>query len=129
MIYCGFCDYIARFPEGELARLSREQYEHLARRASRLIDRETMGRAAACAGLLREELELACAMTAELLFRREALIRSHQGGAVLSASTDGYSESYAAPGELDRALRLELEHILRQCLGADPQGLLCRWLP
>lgn len=125
MIYCDYDDFMTLYPETEL---EPDVYDSLALRASRLIDRETLGRAEGFAAQCKEELAGACARLALLLQRQDALSQKAQGGAITSASTDGYSESFATPHELDKAFRQEVTLILQEALGHDPHGLLFRWL-
>lgn len=125
MIYCDFDTYTDLYPDTQM---DEETFGALAFRASHLIDRETMGRAEGFADELKEELSAACVRLVALLDRQDALSIRAQGGAVTSASTDGYSESYATPNELNGAFRQLATMILQEALGHDPYGLLCRWL-
>lgn len=94
-------------------------------RASRLIDRLTLGRAAAYAEVLQEELDDACIQIAELLYLQSQAQINSRGGLLSGANNDGYSESYnagtAATGHVTQA-----RTILAAALGADEYGLLYR---
>ncbi|MGM9594167.1 MAG: hypothetical protein ACI3U8_07415 [Candidatus Onthomonas sp.] len=96
-------------------------------RASRVIDRITLGRAAEYAYELSNELADACARIADLLVVQENARRSSAWGALTSASNDGYSESYAAVSGSDTDAQARA--ILADCLGDDRYGLLYRGVP
>ena len=88
-------------------------------RASRLIDRLTMGRAAVYAEALQEELDDACIQIAELLYLQS------RGGLLSGANNDGYSESYAT-GTATTGHAAQARAVLAAALGADAYGLLYR---
>lgn len=96
-------------------------------RASRVIDRITLGRAAVYAEDLEEELADACARIADLLAGQENARRSSAWGVLTSASNDGYSESYAAVSGI--STDAQARAILADCLGEDRYGLLYRGVP
>lgn len=96
-------------------------------RASRVIDRITLGRAARYAEELSDELADACARIADLLAGQENARRSSAWGALTSASNDGYSESYAAVS--GSGTDAQARAILADCLGDDRYGLLYRGVP
>lgn len=96
-------------------------------RASRVIDRITLGRATRYADELTEELADACARIADLLAGQETARRSSAWGVLTSASNDGYSESYAAVSGSDTDAQARA--ILADCLGDDRYGLLYRGVP
>ena len=94
-------------------------------RASRLIDRLTLGRAAAHAEALQEELDDACIQIAELLYLQSQAQVNSRGGLLSGANNDGYSESYAT-GTAATGHAAQARAVLAAALGADEYGLLYR---
>ena len=94
-------------------------------RASRLIDRLTMGRAAVYAEALQEELDDACIQIAELLYLQSQAQVNSRGGLLSGANNDGYSESYAT-GTTATGHAAQARVVLAAALGADEYGLLYR---
>ena len=105
-----------------------DQWATWSTRASAVIDRITMGRAAVHAAELAAELSDACAQMAELLYQHSAKSVKTGGGLVASASNDGYSESYRTGAESEASLQASLRSALAVSLGADCYGLLYRGL-
>lgn len=104
--------------------LSDEDFALWTIRASRVIDRLTLGQAEAHAKDLAEELSDACGQMAVLMAQADAAATKTAAGLLASASNDGYSESYRTWQEGVSALSARLWAILRDSLGADPYGLL-----
>lgn len=97
-------------------------------RASRVIDRITLGRAAVYAEDLEEELADACARIADLLAGQAEALETSRGGALSGFSNDGYSESYSADGLSGSRFEAQARAILADSLGEDRYGLLWRGL-
>lgn len=74
-----------------LGRLPQDDFVSLARQASAYLDMVTFGRAARSPDLIQLR-DACCAVT-------EELHRQAQGGEVVSATNDGYTETYAASGK------------------------------
>lgn len=129
MTYCGYATYTLYYPEDQELTKS---FSGLAVRASGLIDRATMGRTGELFAMLDEDdetsqaISLACATIVNALWQQEKAKGKTAGGAVTSANTDGYSESYASPDVSRSALQNTVRDVLAECLGADPYGLLYR---
>lgn len=120
MAYCTYAEYTAFGGS-----LSGDVFDVWAERASRLIDRLTLGRAKYYADLVSEELADACARLVDMLAAQDKAQANSAYGALSSASTDGYSESYAAgTGQGQSASSAAAYSILRDALGADLYGLL-----
>lgn len=92
------------------------------RRASRIIDRLTAGRAKLYTCELAEELADACAQICDALKRRQEVMASGLG--LASASNDGISESYRGGDEVAASTEAVCYQILRDCLGHDRYNLL-----
>lgn len=95
-------------------------------RASREIDRLTLGRAAKYQDKLTDELADACTQIVDLLHAWEDALSSSGGGAVTSATNDGISITYGAMQESNRQRAAQVYSALQSALGADPYGLLYR---
>ena len=121
MLYCTYDEYRAAGGSTD-----EQAFDRLCRHASRLIDRETFGQAAAHAAQCvdcRAALSDACGRIVDLLAAGDAagILPGAQ-----SVSNDGYSVSFAAGSNATTALAAEAAETLRQALGADPHGLLYR---
>ena len=73
--------------------LSEADYTRLARRAWAYLDTLTMGRAAVSTGAVLDKVRLCVYDLVDTLAHEE------QGGDVVSATNDGYSETYARSGK------------------------------
>lgn len=73
--------------------LSETDYNRLARRAWAYLDTLTLGKAAAVTGPVRDKVCLCVFDLADTMYHEE------QGGDVISATNDGYSETYARSGK------------------------------
>lgn len=119
MIYCTYPEYQAI--GGSMSEVS---FGLLSRRASHLIDRITMGKAAAhCAHCKSCRLTLAeaCAQIIDMMAAQEAV--GALPGAT-SVSNDGYTVSFS--GSITAQIEGEAYALLASALGADPHGLLYR---
>lgn len=116
-----YCDYAAYQAAG--GTMSAEQFATWGKRASRLIDHLTFGRASHHAEALADELADACARIADVLMNRAAAEKNAVSG-LSSASNDGYSESYTNAGEAAKASASACYRILEEALGCDPYNLL-----
>ncbi len=120
MAYCTYEKYTALGGS-----LSEDAFDIWAERASRLIDRLTLGRAAQNAKNVKDELADACARIVDMLAAQDRVQANSAYGALSSASTDGYSESYAAgAGQGPSAASSAACAILGDSLGDDRYGLL-----
>ena len=118
-----YCDYAAYLQHGGL--MSDSDFSVWASRASRKIDQLTYGRAAAAVAAhpeLAEPLADACTQMADLMRQASSGMAMAARG-VVSATTDGYSESYAAGG-MAAALTRSCRAVLADALGSDPYNLL-----
>lgn len=118
-----YCDYAAYQQHGGL--MSDKDFSAWVSRASRKIDQLTYGRAAAAVAAhpeLKEPLADACTQIADLLQQTSSSMAAAARG-VVSATTDGYSESYAAGGTA-AALNRSCRAVLADALGSDPYNLL-----
>lgn len=97
-------------------------------RASRLIDRLTLGRAEQYAEALEEALADACAQIADRMAAQAQAAAASKGGSLASFNNDGYSESYSAAGLSGGGLEAQARSILADSLGEDRYGLLWRGL-
>lgn len=121
-LYCSYPDYTVyggSMPDA--------QYELYGQRASRYIDKLTLGRAEAALEAHPEDLKIpladACAQIADLLLQgKKARAAAAEG--ISSANTDGYSESYTGAAGADLSLSKACRSVLADALGADPYGLL-----
>ena len=116
-------NYGSNWP-GETTALPVEEWGLWTQRASRLMDRLTLGRAAQHAEELAEPLGDACLQIAQLLSLRSTAQVNSRGGLLSGANNDGYSESYAAGNAVP--VEREARAILAACLGEDRYGLLYR---
>ena len=98
-------------------KLSREEFPFWAERASDWIDYLTEYKADGNT-LYSEQIKKACCAVAEVVFVNET-----QGGGIVSASNDGYSESYANTGSQQTAEQRVLNTARRYLSGT---GLLYR---
>lgn len=124
MIYCDYQTYQAMG-----GAMTEQDFVVWSVRASRKIDRLTMGRAVRYAEVLADELACACAQMADAMRQRSQVLEASYGGALASANNDGYSESYAAglaDAQQTAAFDTRLRGILADCLGDDPYNLLYR---
>lgn len=120
-----YCDYPAYQALG--GAMPEQDFALWSVRASRKIDRLTLGRAARHADVLAGELACACAQMADAMRQRSQVLEASCGGALASANNDGYSESYAAglaDARQTAAFDARLRGILADCLGDDPYNLL-----
>lgn len=119
MIYCTYPEYQAAG-----GAVSEAAFGVLCKRASRLIDRITMGRAerhcAACESC-RASLADACGQIVDLLAAQSAV--GALPGAT-SVSNDGYTVSFS--GSITAQMEGEVYALLASALGADPHGLMYR---
>lgn len=74
-------------------KLSQEEYSSFARRAWAYLDTLTLGKAALSSGAVKDKVTACCFALTEELRRQSA------GGEVVSATNDGYSETYATSGQ------------------------------
>ena len=74
-------------------KLSEEEYSSFARQAWAYLDTITLGKAALASGPIGEKVAQCCYALTEEMCRESA------GGEVVSASNDGYSETYATSGK------------------------------
>lgn len=119
MIYCTFDEYTAQG-----GTLTEPLFNVWAERASRRIDRMTMGRAAFAQNEeTRQGLADACARMADLLAKAaNSDLRAASG--LTGATTDGYSENYGADADRSAAVRQACRQALADALGNDPENLL-----
>ena len=118
MVYCDFGTY-----EDAGGVMSEDQFAIWGKRASRLIDRLTYGRASRYAEVLSSELADACAQIADVMLEQKNAEKDAARG-ISSASNDGYSESYADAGAASKAATRACRRILEDALGNDPYNLL-----
>ena len=69
-------------------------YVKYAVRASREIDRLTMGRASSAAGEMTARLSTCCCEIAEILYKADVADKRTGSGTIASESNDGYSVSF-----------------------------------
>lgn len=117
-MYCTYETYQAMG-----GRMTENEFAIYAPRAAGRLDAMTLGRAAAHAADLPQELARANAAMADLLLAADASMQAAACG-LTSANTDGYSESYADAHTARRGLDAALRTALQDALGADPYGLL-----
>lgn len=119
-----YCDYAAYTAQG--GTLSEELFPVWARRASALIDRLTMGRAAQYAEdeAIGPQLADACAQLVDLLNGSHAARVRAASGLGSARTNDGYSETYLDAAQLDRQTAAQARAVLRDALGHDPKNLL-----
>lgn len=120
-MYCTYEQYQARG-----GTLPETQFDIWFPRASREIDRLTLGRAAKYQDKLTDELADACTQILDLLHAWEDALSSSGGGAIASAANDGISVTYGAVQESNRQRAAQIYSALQSALGADPYGLLYR---
>ncbi len=118
MVYCDYTTYQAAG-----GTMSEDQFRIWAKRASRLIDRLTYGRASRHAEVLSSELADACAQISDILLEQGDAEKAAVRG-VSSASNDGYSESYFETGTVAKSSSRTCRRILEDTLGSDPYNLL-----
>ncbi len=120
MLYCDYATYVTLG-----GAMTETQYSVWGPRASRKIDELTYGRAESFATTLSTELADACAQIADLMMNAQ----SAQGLAlqgIVSASNDGYGESYAGYDKVRQSTGRAVYLALGEALGNDPYGLLSR---
>lgn len=119
MIYCTYPEY-----QSAGGTVSEDAFGVLCQRASRMIDRITMGRAEQhgmdCEDC-RAALADACGQIVDLLAAQAALGNVPGAGSV---SNDGYTVSFV--GSISAKVYTEAQVILADALGADVHGLLYR---
>lgn len=119
MIYCTYPEYLSAGGAVDEAAFSL-----LCQRASRMIDRLTLGRAethcARCESC-RESLAQACGQIVDLL-AAQATLGNLPG--VSSVSNDGYTVTFS--GSASAQTEAEAQMLLATALGADVHGLLYR---
>ena len=120
-MYCTYEQYQARG-----GTLPETQFDIWFPRASREIDRLTLGRAAKYQDKLTDELADACTQIIDLLHAWEDALSSSGGGAVAAATNDGISVTYGAMQESNRQRAMQVYSALQSALGSDPYGLLYR---
>lgn len=120
-MYCTYEQYQAHG-----GALTEPQFDLFCPRASREIDRLTLGRAAKYQDKLTDELADACTQILDLLHAWEDALSSSRGGAVASATNDGISITYGAVQESNRQRAMQVYSALQSALGSDPYGLLYR---
>lgn len=122
-MYCTYEQY--RAAGGSM---TAEEFAVWGPRASRMMDRMTMGRIKRRTADLPEEVADAvadaCAQIADALKEQGRIRRSSGSGGRASANTDGYSESYASAAEAEAGIRQTVYSILSAALGDDPYNLL-----
>lgn len=120
-MYCTYEQYQAHG-----GTLEQSQFDLFCPRASREIDRLTLGRAAKYQNELRDELADACTQITDLLHAWEDVLSSSGCGAIASATNDGVSVTYGAVQESNRQRAVQIYSVLQSALGADPYSLLYR---
>lgn len=120
-MYCTYEQYQAHG-----GTLEQSQFDLFCPRASREIDRLTLGRAAKYQDKLQDELADACAQIIDLLHAWEDALSSSGGGAIAAATNDGISITYGAVQESNRQRAAQVYSALQSALGADSYGLLYR---
>lgn len=120
-MYCTYEQYQAHG-----GALTEPQFDLLCPRASREIDRLTLGRAAKYQDKLTDELADACTQIIDLLPAWEDALSSSGVGAIASATNDGISITYGAVQESNRQRAMQVYSALQSALGSDPYGLLYR---
>lgn len=123
MVYCTYEQY-----EDLSGTLEEDAFAVWAGRASRVIDRLTLGRAERHAKQLPDELADACARIADLLAGQAQAAASSKGGALASFNNDGYSESYSSAVLSGGSRDAQARALLADSLGEDRYGLLWRGL-
>ena len=120
MLYCAYTQY-----QASGGTLDEAAFEPLCKRASKLIDRYTFGRAeshakdcADCAAMLAD----ACAQIIDAMSAAQSACAVPGASSV---SNDGYSVTFST-GALSERLATEAQGILANALGNDPHGLLYR---
>lgn len=117
MMYCDYETYVDRG-----GTMESDAWEIWGSRASRKIDQLTHGRAERCSKAQSSELADACAQIADIIAQADTARRRSLG--ISSASTDGYSETYADPAQTDQAIERACYSALANALGEDLYGLL-----
>lgn len=118
--YCSYEDYAA----GPFSlTLKEDEFNLWATKASSMIDCFTHGRASAHAEALSAELAYACGQIAEVMKQNYSATMAAVSG-LAGASNDGYSETYAAAGDVRKSVGRICYSILEEALGTDPYGLL-----
>ena len=95
--------------------MSEDDFALCAEEASRRMDALTFSRAADAPSVMQEPLRRCCCEAADAQLCLVQAASATQGGLLASASTDGYSESYAYADAMRRAQ-------------ADVQCICTRWL-
>lgn len=116
MNYCTYPEY-----QAACGTVSEAAFSVLCQRASRLIDRITLGRAESASECCGAALADGCAQIVELLAAKAALGTLPGAGSV---SNDGYTVSFS--GNVNAQVYAEAQQILADALGADEYGLLYR---
>lgn len=117
MMYCDYDIYL-----GKGGTMAEHEWEVWGARASRKIDRLSHGRAERHANTLEAELADACVRIAVIMAAVDDVKTRAMG--VTSATTDGYSESYADPLLATQAAERACYEALADALGDDCYGLL-----
>ena len=114
MAYADYAYYVDTFRGNQL---SEQEFAFFAERAADWIDYLTDGKADGN-GPYSEKIKKACCAIADVVFVNET-----KGGGIVSASNDGYSESYANPNSQQTAEQRVLNVARRYLSGT---GLLYR---
>ena len=96
MVYADF-EYYSGLFFGDT--ISETDYEKYAARATREIDRLTMGRAAGAGDAMRPGLAACCCEMAEILYRADEDDRRTGHGLIASESNDGLSVTFTGTGD------------------------------
>ena len=120
-MYCTYDQYISLGGS-----MTDAEYAVWGPRASRVIDRLTFGRIKRCKlpDEVMEAIADACAQIADLMQVQDKARRKSYAGALASANTDGYSESYVSASDAAQSAEIAAGAILADALGDDPCNLL-----
>lgn len=105
-----------------------EDFDRLIKRASRLIDVKTHGRAAAAfSGTMKENISICCCELMDVLRRQDDYNSRTAGGLVVSDSNDGYTVTYAGAEISAGQMRREIEAVCETYL-LSPVNLMAGWI-
>ena len=93
MFYADF-DYYTNTFYGDT--IPEERFHRYAAKASREIDRLTMGRASEAGGVMAARLSTCCCEIAEILYKADEADAKTAGGIIAAQSNDGLSTTFAA---------------------------------
>lgn len=124
MLYCTYDQY-----KTSGGALDEAAFAPLCKRASKLIDRHTFGRAEAHAAKCERcaaDLADACVQIIGVLAQTSAMTAATgYAPGVSSVSNDGFAVTFA-DGALAERTAAEAQQLLAEALGSDPHGLLYR---